>query len=419
VSFGIKLTGDERRPPGRPQWRHRPASSSGEKNQVGLRVHTRPQTVALESVQTSGTAFVQDSRGGLAMPSRCAAAARSQAISSKNDITPSDQEVRASLETLLNSKAFNASSRNRRFLAYVVDETLANRGDRIKAYSIAITAFDRADDFDPITDPIVRIEAARLRRSLEHYYLTAGQHDRIRIDIPKGAYVATFGYREVAHAPTSQPAGAAGETVESKKAEARPQLGPELPSATSRRRPGRTRLILPIAAVLAAVSLALYMAYDDVYEYRYAAAPDVGQSIRIDQIQVDPHNAGQFTLARGLTYELVSKLVSHNQFLVYAPDILATLPAHSLSTRPDYVLSGFAQSDGIIVRITVQLTDWRSGRVIWGSNFGVDMSGTEGFDFQVKASEKIVGAILRQVDPARMVEPERALQLAKATRTLQ
>ncbi len=112
------------------------------------------------------------------------------------DSGPSDEEVRQELSTLLGRAEFHASERNRRFLSYIVEETLQGRADRIKAYSIAIATFDRSDDFDPLTDPIVRIEASRLRRSLEHYYLTAGKSDHIRIDMPKGSYVATFRYAD-------------------------------------------------------------------------------------------------------------------------------------------------------------------------------------------------------------------------------
>src|SRR5687768_9054466 len=110
--------------------------------------------------------------------------------------SPSDEEVRQELSTLLSRAEFHASERNRRFLTYIVEETLQGRADRIKAYSIAIATFDRSDDFDPLTDPIVRIEASRLRRSLEHYYLTAGKFDRVRIGMPKGSYVATFRYAD-------------------------------------------------------------------------------------------------------------------------------------------------------------------------------------------------------------------------------
>jgi adenylate cyclase len=239
----------------------------------------------------------------------------------------------------------------------------------------------------------VRIEAARLRRSLENYYLTAGQNDPIRIDMPKGAYLATFCYREVAHAPKSQPASTADKTVEAKRAEAQQHPGPELPTAISRRSPGRTRLILPIAAVLAAASIVLYMAYDR-YEHRYTVAPDRSPSIRVDPIGASPHDAEHFALARGLTYEIVSQLTSEDQLRVYAPKLSAALPSDSQSAPPDYVLSGFVQSDGTVM---VQLMDRRSQRIIWVSNFDADTSAAIGLDFQVQASQAIVDAILRHV----------------------
>jgi adenylate cyclase len=92
-----------------------------------------------------------------------------QVVEAKADQEPPTQsEVRESLQKVLASSAFTASIRNRRFLSYVVEETLEGRGDRIKAYSIALAAFDRNEDFNPLSDPIVRIEASRLRRSLEH-----------------------------------------------------------------------------------------------------------------------------------------------------------------------------------------------------------------------------------------------------------
>src|SRR5215207_813854 len=94
------------------------------------------------------------------------------------DNTPTEVEVQLELQKMLASKDFDSSRRNRRFLTFVVEETLASRGDRIKAYNVALAAFDRSSDFDPLTDPIVRIEASRLRRSIEHYYLTGGRADR-------------------------------------------------------------------------------------------------------------------------------------------------------------------------------------------------------------------------------------------------
>jgi len=98
----------------------------------------------------------------------------------------SASKVRAELRRITSSDDFDASQRNRQFLEYVVEETLAGRSDRIKAYTIATIVFGRDDSFDAQIDPIVRIEASRLRRSLERYYLTTGAEDRLWITIPKG-----------------------------------------------------------------------------------------------------------------------------------------------------------------------------------------------------------------------------------------
>jgi adenylate cyclase len=101
-------------------------------------------------------------------------------------------EIRAEIQRIIGSGEFDASERNRRFLEYVVEETLAGRADRIKAYTIATTVFGRPVDFDPQQDPVVRMEARRLRRSLERFYLTEGKHDALRITLPKGGYVPEF-----------------------------------------------------------------------------------------------------------------------------------------------------------------------------------------------------------------------------------
>ncbi|PWS36077.1 hypothetical protein DFH01_12780 [Falsiroseomonas bella] len=100
--------------------------------------------------------------------------------------------VRAELDRILASAAFDASPRNRQFLRYVVEEALAGRGDRIKAYTVATAVFGRQADFDPQLDSIVRIEAGRLRRALERFYLMAGPGSGPRIAIPRGCYVPTF-----------------------------------------------------------------------------------------------------------------------------------------------------------------------------------------------------------------------------------
>ena len=99
----------------------------------------------------------------------------------------SDQKaIREQLDRILKSGPFHQSQRRQRFLEYIVNETLAGRGERLKGYNIALEVFDRPETFDPIVDPIVRIEAARLRDKLREYYEADGRSDPIRIDLPKG-----------------------------------------------------------------------------------------------------------------------------------------------------------------------------------------------------------------------------------------
>ena len=118
----------------------------------------------------------------------------------------SPQLVRAQLEKICATEEFQRSKRSRKFLSYIVEETLAGRSGRIKAYSVAISVLDRDETFDPQTDPMVRIEASQLRRRLERYYLTRGAHDPIIIDLPKGGYVPVFSTaRHIVAAHTAAP----------------------------------------------------------------------------------------------------------------------------------------------------------------------------------------------------------------------
>jgi adenylate cyclase len=111
--------------------------------------------------------------------------------------------VNAQMERILNSPEFKATDAQRAFLQYVAEKTLAGHADAIKGYTIATEVLGRRDDFDQAIDPIVSIQANKLRRALERYYLVAGQNDPVRIDIPKGSYVPLF--REIRHHNEERP----------------------------------------------------------------------------------------------------------------------------------------------------------------------------------------------------------------------
>jgi hypothetical protein len=114
----------------------------------------------------------------------------------------SDQKlIREQLDRILRSGPFLQSRRRQRFLEYIVNETLTGRGDRLKGYNIAREVFDRPEGFDPNVDPIVRMEAARLRDRLREYYGAEGRDDPVRIELPKGTYKPQIEFRHGFSAP--------------------------------------------------------------------------------------------------------------------------------------------------------------------------------------------------------------------------
>jgi hypothetical protein len=93
-----------------------------------------------------------------------------------NSFAPAD--INKLLKRVLESSCFRGSLRLTNFLKFVVETTLAGKAANIKAYTIAVEALDRGCDFDPQSDPIVRVEAGRLRQALARYYGEAGRDDR-------------------------------------------------------------------------------------------------------------------------------------------------------------------------------------------------------------------------------------------------
>jgi adenylate cyclase len=123
----------------------------------------------------------------------------------------SQDAVRDQLEKILSSSKFQASRKQQKFLSYVVEETLQGRSADLKAYTIALNVYGRDESFDPQTDPIVRVEAGRLRRALDQYYATEGKRDELIIHIPKGGYRPIF-IRSEAQGLVESPAERAAQT---------------------------------------------------------------------------------------------------------------------------------------------------------------------------------------------------------------
>jgi tetratricopeptide (TPR) repeat protein len=114
---------------------------------------------------------------------------------------PTAAEITAAVERMIVSDVFSRSPQLGAFLRFVTQATLQGKSDRIKAYTIGLEVLRRDTSFDPQIDPIVRVEATRLRRAIERYYAGPGQQDAIIIDLPRGSYVPTFRRRESAAPP--------------------------------------------------------------------------------------------------------------------------------------------------------------------------------------------------------------------------
>lgn len=107
-----------------------------------------------------------------------------------------DEEVLEHLARLLSSKTFQQVDRLKRFVRFITDEVVAGRGADLKEYVIGVHVFEREPSFDPRTDPIVRVQARRLRARLDRYYREEGHADGIIIELPKGGYAPVFRRRE-------------------------------------------------------------------------------------------------------------------------------------------------------------------------------------------------------------------------------
>src|SRR5262245_9347654 len=149
---------------------------------------------------------------------------------------PTCDEVHAALNRVVASDMFRHSPQLVAFLRFIVERTLRGEGSRIKAYTIGSEALGRGEGFDPQTDPIVRVEAGRLRRALQDYYAGPGAADQVVIELPRGRYVRSFRR------------GCAENTV--------PAFS-RLPGIIGRSSKGRSTAAIPVAWCLSFAALAL------------------------------------------------------------------------------------------------------------------------------------------------------------------
>ena len=241
---------------------------------------------------------------------------------------PAPAEIRAQLERILNSATFHTSPQRRALLRYLVEETLAGRADGLKGYSLGLAVFGRGETFDSQSDPVVRLEARRLRRDLDIYYVDAGAQDPVRITIPKGHYVPHFDWHRCGQrrCPPMIEREAAGGTV----------VG-----ATGQRQPPTRRMVPEWPGAAAWVS-ASWPACSPSRSSRSAGcglwlrgpSMSVAEQARGPAIVVLPFetlSAGEDDrfLAAGVTQELITDLMRFEGFTLYSVPASFSLDAHA------------------------------------------------------------------------------------------
>jgi serine/threonine-protein kinase len=262
-----------------------------------------------------------------------------------------DQEVRQHLAKLVASPLFAAAGKRIRFLTFLVERALAGDADSIKEYLIGVEVYDRPEGYDPRTDPIVRVEASRLRAKLLEYYETAGKDDPIRILLPKGRYVPVF--------------------------EDRRKTPIELPVSIPSK-PARAWIFAAsILAIMALLGAGWYSSRPkaEANVFSIAVRPLVGLS----------PDAETAALASGISEELTTELAK-------IPGLRITELAGAKRAQ-GHVLEGTVRREGQRVRVAMKLIDMAEGYHLWAETYERDL--TTSFEAQPEIARLVARTVGR------------------------
>lgn len=298
---------------------------------------------------------------------------------------PSTNEIQLCLGRILESPKFKSSSRLGDFLAYIVEETLEGRPDRIKAYAIGIEVFGRDETFDPQVDPVVRIEAGRLRRDIEHYYLSTGRADPIAIDIPKGSYVPKFYFRAQAtlnRGDETEPVPHAPEVS--------PETAPPNSTATWRGWRWKWAGIFGMLAGLFALAWILVDVRD---------ADQKGSSIPSGLLVLPFNNLGGGSdvgrHGEAITGELTAQLAHRQEIAVFSLSSRNPPGLSDSDTWPatKYLLDGSVRANNTRLRVTARLVDRTANTVIWSDAYDIDLSSDDLIAVEHDVAKHVAAAV--------------------------
>jgi adenylate cyclase len=311
---------------------------------------------------------------------------------------PSPVDIHTQLERIISSPEFPGAGRCATFLRYVTEEVIQGRAKRIKGYSIAIEVFNREEGFTQ-EDPVVRIEAGRLRRALERYYLVAGQNDPVRIDIAKGGYVPTFTWT----APLStQDLNAASEAgLEPFPMPEEPVQRGDLKQAVAfpnlRRRHMAAAMLILVAIVGVAFYASTHLETGILPKMSQRSVPE-GPTVVVAPFADLGGGTGSAFYATGLTEELLSALPRFKEIKVFGRETSEALPfdvnpQHVIRIGARYLVNGGVRLSGNQVRVTARLIDTETGTILWSHTYDDELQPSNLVSIQVAVADQIATTI--------------------------
>src|SRR5262245_18144340 len=115
-----------------------------------------------------------------------------QQVSTVAGVPISPDEIRQTMDRILNSRHFSQAPKKRKFVQLICDYHLAGRAKEINEHLIGLEVYERNDHYNPAEDPVVRVAAHDIRKRLEQYYLHEGRNDELRLEIPIRSYEPVF-----------------------------------------------------------------------------------------------------------------------------------------------------------------------------------------------------------------------------------
>lgn len=296
---------------------------------------------------------------------------------------PEADEIRHELGRVLESRALAGSDQLKRLLRTVVERSLNGQTDLVKEYNLGLEVFGRPPDYDPKVDPIVRVQARRLRAKIEEYYAGEGASSRVMIRIPKGGYSPIFEERAVAEPAITEI-----------------ELDPR-PTTTPRSSPVRRRWALAAVGLAAFAMIAFAASYAGG---KRPATSDPQHSIAVLPLKdFTDGGRGSNRLPGHMTELLTTQLARVGDLRVVSRTTAASL-GDSAATLPDiarkldarWIVEGGLGSEGSRIYLKLRVVDATSDRKVWADVFDAEMNDMPATASRV--SKDIAAAVKTRLD---------------------